>query len=206
MANRDLTGSEPTLDKMAKKAIRRFSSGSVQRTSATRKLANGLGWFSIGLGVIELLATRRLARAIGMQGRERLLEMYGVREIASGIAILMLPKAASKTLGVWSRVAGDAMDLATLGRAVANPRRFYRGHPVAALAAVAGVTALDLACARTLGQQAQAARQTTDYSDRSGIPSSPDQMRGAALKNFQQPPDMQLSPQRYASRHQGTIQ
>jgi len=200
MANSELTRQRSSLDSMAKSVIdavsSMLSSGSGQRASATRKMATGLGWFSVGLGMLELVATRRVARFARLQGRERLLEAYGVREIASGIAILMLRDARAKTLAVWSRVAGDALDLATLGGAALRSRRRYGGHPLAAIAAVAGVTALDLACARTLGRQAHAAGQTTDYSDRSGIPSAPERMRGAALKTFEQPRDMRLAPQR----------
>lgn len=202
MANPESTRQSSPLDSIAKSVIHTvssmFASGNGQRTSATRKLATGLGWFSIGLGVLELVATRRVARFTRLDGRERLLETYGLREIASGIAILMLPDARTKTLAMWSRVAGDALDLATLGGAAMRSRR-RGGHPLAAIAAVAGVTALDLACARTLGQEAQAAGQTTDYSARSGIPAPPAQMRGAALKTFKQPRDMRLAPQRNAN-------
>src|SRR3569832_1024363 len=162
MANPELTQTPSMLDKAAKAVARAVSFDTQERTSATRKMAMGLGWFSIGLGLLELIATRRLARSIGMQGRETMLEAYGLRELASGIAILLLPDTKAKSVGVWSRVAGDALDLATLGTAAlrANGRG---GHPVAAIAAVAGVTALDLACARTLAQEADAEQQTTDY-------------------------------------------
>jgi hypothetical protein len=56
------------------------------------------------------------------------------------------------------------------------------------------VTALDVTCACSLQQEAHAARQTTDYSDRSGLAAPPEQMRGAALETFTQPPDMRVSP------------
>ena len=36
---------------------------------SARALAQGLGWFSIGLGVAELLASERLARFLGMEER-----------------------------------------------------------------------------------------------------------------------------------------
>src|SRR5690554_3351626 len=46
-----------------------------------RSLANGLGLFSIGLGLAELLAPKTLARSLGMEGQERLLQAYGLREL-----------------------------------------------------------------------------------------------------------------------------
>ena len=51
-------------------------------------LAQGLGWFSIGLGVAELVAPAHLARFLGMEERTELIRAYGAREIATGIGIL----------------------------------------------------------------------------------------------------------------------
>src|SRR5215510_3008780 len=54
-----------------------------------QKIARGLGWLSIGLGVAELVAPRRLAKLIGVRGNYNgLLRAIGAREIASGIGIL----------------------------------------------------------------------------------------------------------------------
>lgn len=69
------------------------------------------------------------------------------------------------------------------------------------MAAVAGVTALDVACACSLQQEANAASQTTDYSHRSGTGGPAEQMRGAALPTFTQPPDMRVSP----NSHSGAL-
>lgn len=46
-----------------------------------------------------------------MHGQERLIRAYGVREIAKGVGILTSP---NPTPWLWGRVAGDALDLATL--------------------------------------------------------------------------------------------
>ena len=109
-------------------------------------LARGLGWFSIGLGLAEMLAPRMLTEQMGMQGKEPLLRFYGAREMAAGIGILM-----SDNPGpwIWGRVAGDALDLATLATGLdkQNPRK---GNVAIALAAVAGVTALDCISAQAL--------------------------------------------------------
>ena len=50
-------------------------------------LAQGLGWFSIGLGLAELLAPGNLARFLGMEERTELIRVYGMREIATGLGI-----------------------------------------------------------------------------------------------------------------------
>lgn len=111
------------------------------------KVARGLGWFSIGLGVAEIVAGREIGRELGIEDQDWLIRAFGVREVAAGVAILALdqPKA-----GVWARVAGDALDLAALGAGFTedNPKK---GNLAAAFAMVAGITALDIWCARRLG-------------------------------------------------------
>jgi hypothetical protein len=117
-----------------------------EETMNEMKVARGLGWFSIGLGLTEVVAGRSLGRALGMEDRTWLLRGFGLREIASGVGILSRD---SPTLGVWSRVAGDALDLAALGSAYTsdNPER---DNVALAIGAVAGITALDYWCARRL--------------------------------------------------------
>jgi hypothetical protein len=39
-----------------------------------------LGWFSVGLGVFELIAPKTLGRLIGVDGHENLIRAMGVRE------------------------------------------------------------------------------------------------------------------------------
>lgn len=115
------------------------------------RLANGLGWFSIGLGLAEVLAPRKMAELIGIADGDRtsmVMRAYGLREIAAGVGILMQPKPAG---WLWGRVAGDAMDLASLGKALASEDA-DRGRVAAATAAVLGVTALDVFCAQRLTQ------------------------------------------------------
>jgi uncharacterized membrane protein len=111
--------------------------------------AYGLGLFGIGLGVAGLMAPRRLARMIGVPPRHNgLVRAMGVREIASGVGILTQRAPAT---AVWSRVAGDAMDLACLGAAFMS-NRSHRGRVALATAAVAGATLLDIITAQQLGQ------------------------------------------------------
>jgi uncharacterized membrane protein len=112
-------------------------------------LANGLAYFSIGLGVAELIAPGKVADLIGVGDDNRtrtLLRTYGIREIAAGIGILSQQRPAG---WVWGRVAGDVLDLASLGSALTsgNPDRTKL---LAATAAVAGITALDVLCGTRL--------------------------------------------------------
>jgi uncharacterized membrane protein len=110
------------------------------RDETQEKVARGLGWFSIGLGMAEVLAPRAIARAVGLQDDHQLLiRAFGLREITSGVGILSDRRPAG---WVWSRVAGDAMDLACLAAAMASPE-VKRNRTTAAVLAVMGVTALD---------------------------------------------------------------
>src|ERR1043165_4769937 len=93
------------------KATELWESTSLKDVGAER-LARGLGWFSIGLGLTELLAPRLVAKLCGGEGKHTgLIRLYGLREIASGLIIFSQGK--NPASGVWSRVAGDVMDLAT---------------------------------------------------------------------------------------------
>jgi len=83
-----------------------------------------------------------------------------VREVASGIGLLSQPR----TPGwMWSRVAGDVMDLALLGSAL-NASATNRNRTVAATAAVLGVTALDV----LYGQQLKRQQSEDPMGDESG--------------------------------------
>lgn len=149
-----------------------------QSIKPVERLATGLGWFSIALGVAELAAPGAICNALGMRGREGVVRAYGVREVMTGIAILA---SHDPTPWIWGRVGGDALDLATLATGLEgdNPKK---DNVWAATAAVAGITALDLACAQRLtsGKSLSDLSEVPDYSDRSGFPKSPDAMRGAA--------------------------
>ena len=106
-----------------------------------QSLARGLSFFSLGLGLAELLAPRQVARLVGVNDdHDNLIRMMGLREITSGLGIMQ----GKPGYFLWSRVAGDAMDLGLLAAAARsgnNDRRKLN----AAMIAVAGVTALDIA-------------------------------------------------------------
>ena len=156
-------------------------------------MAQGLGWFSIGLGLAELVAPGLLARFLGMEERTELIRAYGAREIMTGIGILSQE---DPTPWIWGRVAGDAVDLATLapGLRAGNPSQ---RNVIVAVAAVAGVTMLDAVCAQRLSRQRRirAANRrglrARDYSNRRGMPGSPEAMRGAG-RDLKVPEDMRI--------------
>jgi uncharacterized membrane protein len=126
------------------------------KSSGAEQFAKGLGWFSIALGLTEVVMPRALARFIGVRSQPALLPALGLREITSGIGILAQ---CQPTMWVWSRVVGDAMDLALLGAARMDRHNDEERIDLSA-AAVAGVTALDLLCALLLTRQPKAKEQT----------------------------------------------
>jgi uncharacterized membrane protein len=143
---------------MATQTIDRNLGGATARNGARAKglfgnvgpeqLADGLGWFSIALGLAEVFAPAGVSRAVGAKNRHGLLMRFlGFREIAAGVMILSGARAA----GCWSRVAGDIMDLALLGGDLAAPDT-DKGRAIGSTAAVAGVTVLDALTAWELSQ------------------------------------------------------
>jgi uncharacterized membrane protein len=118
-------------------------SPAVRRNGGNGNLAEGLGWFSLALGGAEVAAPGLVARMIGVSNTTEnrlLLRVLGAREIASGLGILGRDRQAP---WVWSRVAGDAMDLVLLGLAFGSNASRRRNLGVATTA-VAGVAALDV--------------------------------------------------------------
>ena len=111
-----------------------------------QQIARALGWFSIGLGVAELLAPRKVGKTIGVRNHNTLMRVFGLREITSGIGILSRKKPAG---WMWSRVAGDALDLALLGAALSSSKN-QRNRVAIAAAAVAGVAVADILCSSEL--------------------------------------------------------
>jgi hypothetical protein len=150
---------------------------------AADRFGRALGWFSVGLGALQLLAPNRVTRALGIRGQEGLVQAYGLREIGSG----MLSLSVDKEVGLWSRVAGDGLDVLTLLCAL-GPRNPKRANVGRALAVVAGITALDV-----LGAASVARRHTRGpaidpgrYRNRSGFPQGLEKARGAARAAIKQ--------------------
>lgn len=125
----------------------------VQQRTADGALAKGLGWFSIGLGLTELAAPASVAHAIGVRDdteARNLLRTYGLREIANGAAIL--GSGADDPEWLWTRVAGDVLDLATMGAALRRNGETDGRKLAVGIASVAGVLVADVMAARRLGR------------------------------------------------------
>ncbi|HYW50082.1 MAG TPA: SRPBCC family protein [Gemmatimonadaceae bacterium] len=120
---------------------------------------DGLAWFSLALGVTQIMAPDALTRLIGVRPSRQsraAMQAIGVRELASGLGLM---KSRKRTPWLWSRVAGDVMDISLLGVG-AGRRSDDRVRATRAMFAVGGVAALDLYAAarsqRALKQQAAA--------------------------------------------------
>lgn len=110
----------------------------------TRRWANGLGWFSIALGITEIVAAKTVAKSLGLKSTA-LVRLFGVREIVSGLGILAREQ---KGKWIWARVAGDVLDVAVLGSALRGPKA---RNAALAMTAVSPVVALDVICGKRLG-------------------------------------------------------
>ncbi|WP_336213877.1 SRPBCC family protein [Nonomuraea sp. LPB2021202275-12-8] len=113
----------------------------------TDGFARALGWVSLALGAAQLTAPRAISRLSGVDDHPaaaRITKLVGGRELMH--AALMLG-GRQPARWAWSRVAGDAMDLALLGTALTGRSGGRRRRVAAATAAVTGITALDVLCA-----------------------------------------------------------
>ncbi|SFI63852.1 Uncharacterized membrane protein [Amycolatopsis sacchari] len=120
-----------------------------------RRLVDGLGVFSLGLGAAQLTAPGAINRLIGAEDNpaNRALQRWagGAREFAAGVG---LESRRMTALWLWARVAGDAFDLTVLSRLLGSARGGdARRRAAIATAAVAGVTLADLAAATTVGRR-----------------------------------------------------
>ncbi len=157
--------------------------------SAADRLARSLGWLSIGLGLVELIMPGRIANALGMQGKEGLVRAYGAREIASGVLCL----SPDKTAGLWSRAAGDGLDVAALLPALSD-RNPKRDNVTLALAVVVGIALLDVIAAQaTTARHGQSQGRTRSYRDRSGFPRGL-QVAKEAAKEVRVPASLRAAP------------
>jgi uncharacterized membrane protein len=115
------------------------------------QVAKGLGVFSLGLGLCELLMPSAVAKLCGGRGKNTaLVRLFGLREIASGLAIFSQGR--KPATGVWSRVLGDAMDIGSLLMLLGS-RRSNKIGTMFALTNVLAVTALDVVTAQKLSQE-----------------------------------------------------
>ncbi|MDQ3365842.1 MAG: SRPBCC family protein [Myxococcota bacterium] len=126
-------------------------------------LARGLGWFSIGRGIAELAAPHLLARTFGIDPggvTATAFRLHGVRELATGIAILLQPR---RPLPVMARVVGDLLDVALLGLA-AGTKRTSGTRLATTMVAAAGTTVLDVIASRRVARSYEDANQPVIFS------------------------------------------
>jgi uncharacterized membrane protein len=111
------------------------------------RVAEFLGWFSLGLGVPQVLAPGAVNRAIGVRD-DRTTRFWqrvvGVRELAAAAGIFTSQPRPVEWL--WARVAGDVKDLALLASAWANKRE-KPGRLALATGSVLAITVVDTATA-----------------------------------------------------------
>lgn len=107
--------------------------------SKTAALVKGLGVASLGLGLSEILAPGKIAVLAGIDETARsrtIIRALGMRECGHGAALLAGPDRL-----VWTRVAGDVLDVAFLAAGVVRrgPGRRRRGMvTLGALTAIGG--------------------------------------------------------------------
>ncbi len=106
------------------------------------RLSWALGWASVGIGLAELTFPERIGRVLGAPKRSGLMLMrsLGLREVASGLGLLLQPH---RREWLWTRLVGDALDLTLLAVSFRQPRanRFWQG---AITAGALGWTLVDL--------------------------------------------------------------
>ena len=169
-------------------------------------VAKGLGAFSIALGLIELLGTRKVADGLDLKKQRAAVKGYGLREVINGIGLL---SARNPAPWLWARVAGDGLDLATLASRSYGGRGGRRKLILMTAAGVAAITAVDILAAGKAGKKREIRESIiADYKKRSGFPRPPYQMRGIA-SDLMIPGDMRtpsaLSPDLFEARN-STVQ
>ncbi|WP_422769331.1 SRPBCC family protein [Plantactinospora sp. WMMC1484] len=126
-----------------------------------RLLPRALGLLSLGLGGAAVAAPSQVSRLIGVDdsvlARTVVLRAIGARELLPVPGALASRRPAG---WVWLRVAGDVLDLILLVRALRQRRGVRRRRVAATLAAVAGITAVDLLAAVHSGRIAGVRRRT----------------------------------------------
>jgi uncharacterized membrane protein len=127
--------------------ISREDWGDGRERKASDPIAMAMGLFSVGLGLAQLAAPRKMVNAIGVEDTDRnrdTMIALGLRELTSGVGIL----GPGNTAGwLQARVGGDIMDLALLAGAFRSDDQNRRRLNMA-IAAVAGALVLDVMAAR----------------------------------------------------------
>jgi hypothetical protein len=113
-----------------------------ESNGTTTTLVNGLGGASLGLGLTEILAPAKVAALAGVDDTRRsrrVIRALGARECGHGAALLGGPNKM-----VWTRVAGDVLDVALLVAGVVKRGPGRRRRGTIAAVALSGIGAVDL--------------------------------------------------------------
>lgn len=135
-------------------------SGSVRRAampssrppdSQASVMTSGLAWCNIAVGLSQLVAPDALARLIGLRPSHQTrlaMRATGIRELTTGYALLANSQS---TAWLWSRLAGDALDLSLLAAGVGR-RADDRTRATRAAFAIAGGAVVSVYAAARTGQ------------------------------------------------------
>lgn len=136
--------------------VRDYTQGDRMSRSVLKKInidqvARALIWASMGLGMMEIIMPRRIQKLVGVRrgNYSGLIRAAGIREMMHAFLIFIQ---ARPLTGVWSRVAGDALDLGLLGAAFTTPR-VKQNRLSIATASILGITALDVLTALQLNRK-----------------------------------------------------
>jgi hypothetical protein len=140
-----------------------------------------LGWVSFAVGAAELLAPKKVARAVGMrEDQALLLRACGARQMATGVgAHSVYPVPA-----LWARMGGDLADMAILAVAARRLEGGRGNGPWIAMAAVGGLAVVSAVVASRLAAETAEGKDAgtrRDYSGRSGFPGGVEAARGAGI-------------------------
>lgn len=160
---------------------------SLKTGDGSQRLARMLGWASLGLGVAQLAAPGAVRRLSGLDDSPTarlVVPAVGARELVHAAGLL---RGARPTGWVWTRVAGDALDLTALAMALARRSGTRRRRVVAVTAAVAAITAVDVFTAVRAGRGARTADRVRHVAASVTVNRKPDEVY-AFWRNFENLP------------------
>ncbi len=176
-----------------------FKYGKDSSLSGADALVRGIGLFSLGLGIAELVAPGKIAKTFGLEGKENLIRAFGARELASGVGTLSIdPQPA-----LWSRVAGDFLDMGTLAFGAQPGDDETKRNVWMGVAAVAGMAALDAFAASMMAKRGGDRPPPADFSDRSGLPKGVEASRGYYRQKREKGPAVAQHDAREDKKHSG---
>lgn len=124
----------------------------------TSKLTTGLGYFSLGLGTMQLLVPDRVNRLIGVRddaGSRFWQRVVGVQELSAAAGIFTQRRPVE---WLWGRTAADVLHLSLLARSLRG-RAVAPSRVAGAMGSVVGTFALDAYASARMTSDPQATRK-----------------------------------------------